>query len=116
MECLLLNHFSIFVNNFSGEIKSISEIAEEQLAFGDDFVKIDTPDRADEFAKAGAKMSDEFQASASVVNLTNLGVNGIQILPYKLREIFSGKYWIYYGSEVWTLEIDFIFNLVPSHR
>ncbi|VBB26660.1 unnamed protein product [Acanthocheilonema viteae] len=53
---------------YSDEIKLISETAEEQNAFGDDFVKIDRPNKADEFAKA-TKMSDEFQVSTSMANL-----------------------------------------------
>ncbi|CAG9533665.1 unnamed protein product [Cercopithifilaria johnstoni] len=55
---------------YSDEIKSMSETAEEQCDFGDDFVKIDRPDKADEFAKTRTEVSDEFEASTSMMNLT----------------------------------------------
>lgn len=65
---------------FLDEVKSSSGTAKEQCTFDDGFIKIYSPKRADEFAKAEAKIFDEFKASASTVNLTKPFNDGIQII------------------------------------
>uniref|UniRef100_A0A8R1TR26 Uncharacterized protein n=1 Tax=Onchocerca volvulus TaxID=6282 RepID=A0A8R1TR26_ONCVO len=105
---------------YSDEIKSISEIAEEQHGFGDDFVKIDTPQRTQKFVKAGAKTSDEFQASASMMNLTkldgqlvmdeeNFGSSTVSWTVYKRYIDAAGGRWIWV-----ILLLAFVGNVIAS--
>ncbi|VDM20631.1 unnamed protein product [Wuchereria bancrofti] len=105
---------------YSDEIKSISETTEEQRAFGDDFVKIDAPDMADKFAKADAKVSDEFHAHTSMVNLTkpdgqlvmdeeNFGSSAVSWAVYKQYIDAADGRWIWV-----VLLLAFIGNVVAS--
>ncbi|MCP9264913.1 Multidrug resistance-associated protein 5 [Dirofilaria immitis] len=61
---------------YSDEIKSMSEFTEEQRELGDDFVKIDTLDKTENFLKPGLKTSNEFQTSASMMDVTKLDDDG----------------------------------------
>ncbi|VDK77147.1 unnamed protein product [Litomosoides sigmodontis] len=84
---------------FSDEMKSKSETAEEQCDFGDDFVKVDRPDKAGEFVKVRAKMSDTFQTITPAVPTKPdeicCNILNILVLPHRQYMNAANGRWVW---------------------